>query len=277
MKVWNGSAFVDPSSFKVWNGTTFVDVELYSWNGTDYDKVWPTVTDHVEYVSSRGVQVSGTSGLTDLICPIPADTSIGDRVFMFLYSHETGVPSAATGWTTVLPWTQVGSGTPAATSGPRFMAVFYRDRDTSWSAPNFIDNTSRATHLITLRRSAPDAAWATPTVSGKAEDWVTGSLFSASTSNFTTHNGGYLMAGAVWNDATLAAASGRSLSQGGEELLRSALGSSAGTGSSSSWGIGAYTFFGPVENGATAPISLSFSYASGSSQGGFFAVEQALQ
>ncbi|AYD87773.1 hypothetical protein SEA_ARCUSANGELUS_24 [Mycobacterium phage ArcusAngelus] len=42
MKVWNGTAFVDPSAFKVWNGTAFVDPELYTWNGTSYDKVWPT-------------------------------------------------------------------------------------------------------------------------------------------------------------------------------------------------------------------------------------------
>ncbi|WNM64844.1 hypothetical protein SEA_ALPINESIX_24 [Mycobacterium phage AlpineSix] len=42
MKVWNGSAFVDPSGYKVWNGSAFVDPELYTWNGTSYDKVWPT-------------------------------------------------------------------------------------------------------------------------------------------------------------------------------------------------------------------------------------------
>ncbi|AIM50148.1 hypothetical protein PBI_BUZZLYSEYEAR_26 [Mycobacterium phage BuzzLyseyear] len=44
MKVWNGSAFVDPTAFKVWNGTAFVDVELHAWNGSSYDKLWPTFT-----------------------------------------------------------------------------------------------------------------------------------------------------------------------------------------------------------------------------------------
>ncbi|ALA48572.1 minor tail protein [Mycobacterium phage PopTart] len=42
MKVWNGTAFVDPTAFKVWNGTAFVNPELYTWNGTSFDKVWPT-------------------------------------------------------------------------------------------------------------------------------------------------------------------------------------------------------------------------------------------
>ncbi|WDW19999.1 minor tail protein [Mycobacterium phage LOCARD] len=44
MKVWNGTAFVDPTAFKVWNGSAFVNPELYTWNGTSFDKVWPSLS-----------------------------------------------------------------------------------------------------------------------------------------------------------------------------------------------------------------------------------------
>ncbi|WNM74584.1 hypothetical protein SEA_RADIANCE_24 [Mycobacterium Phage Radiance] len=44
MKVWNGTAFVDPAAFKVWNGSAFVNPELYTWNGTGFQKLWPTFT-----------------------------------------------------------------------------------------------------------------------------------------------------------------------------------------------------------------------------------------
>lgn len=41
-RVWNGSAFVSPSSYKVWNGSSFVDASsLWVWNGSAFIKVWP--------------------------------------------------------------------------------------------------------------------------------------------------------------------------------------------------------------------------------------------
>ncbi|QXO12825.1 hypothetical protein SEA_LATRETIUM_25 [Mycobacterium phage Latretium] len=277
MKVWNGTAFVDPSSFKVWNGTAFVDPELYTWNGSGYHKLWPTITDHVEYVSHAAVSMANSDSSSGLTCPIPSGTNIGDRVFLFLYQASV-IGFEPSGWTQLISSTRVGpSGTDGTGTGPRYMAIYYRNRDSAWSAPSFTSAATRVAHTLTLRRSNPDTQWGTPTVSAVATDWTTSSGFSASTSSFGTHSGGYLMAPTVWNDDVNLSASGRSLTQDSSELLDDSFvtvnsGSSSGTRRY----IGAAVFHGAVDDGVSAPVSLSFSY-NGSSQGGFVAVEQALQ
>lgn len=41
-KIWNGSAFVDPSAYRVWNGSAFAAPNsMWTWNGSSFVKIWP--------------------------------------------------------------------------------------------------------------------------------------------------------------------------------------------------------------------------------------------
>ncbi|WNM68416.1 hypothetical protein SEA_STARCEVICH_25 [Mycobacterium phage Starcevich] len=172
MKVWNGTAFVDPTAFKVWNGSAFVDPELYTWNGTSFDKIWPsTPAPTVQYVGGTSIGSSGSPSLG-----VTAGTEVGDRVFGLLVSNS----SAIGGWDAPAGWTTVNS------SGQRVIA--YRDFDGSWSNAQWgFSGNSRGLRVyhFTLRRSHPSYSWKTPTVSAQASDSTSDTSFSLSTSGFT--------------------------------------------------------------------------------------------
>lgn len=42
MKIWNGTAMVEPKDFKVWNGSAFVQPKgIHAWVGGVFKKLWP--------------------------------------------------------------------------------------------------------------------------------------------------------------------------------------------------------------------------------------------
>ncbi|QAY04878.1 minor tail protein [Mycobacterium phage Ochi17] len=193
MKVWNGTAFVDPTAFKVWNGSAFVNPELYTWNGTSFDKVWPTgPAPDIEFIGRESA--ANTSATATVSVDAPVGTTSGDRVFSMCVANDgrIGGYAAPSGWTELF-------------KNDRF-TIAYRDI-TTWSSPTwgFTGNTDGLRcYNVTLRRSDPSYPWDTPTISSAGFDNSNDTSFSVSVSGFTIGSVGFLMAlGRLSDDRTL--------------------------------------------------------------------------
>ncbi|MCG7607070.1 hypothetical protein [Mycobacterium sp. CnD-18-1] len=123
MKVWNGSAFIDPS-FKVWNGSAYVSPKLYFWNGSSYDQLWP------EPLTLVGVNSVLASSIT-----LPAHQP-GDLIIVI--ASQVGlstVPTKPSAGGTVPAWVTID--TTSAAGGmhtARFVATASNHTSGTWGA-----------------------------------------------------------------------------------------------------------------------------------------------
>jgi hypothetical protein len=149
-----------------------------------------------------GTTTSATT--TAITPPLPTNTAIGDRVYIFTAASNTAtvVPSS---WTTIFRNVAVGTvGTTAgAGTGQRFISAFYRDRDTTWTMPSVVltsaTNNSHAACAVTLRKDAADT-WNAPTFTAAAHDTTDGTGYSVTSPSWAGVTGGWIFSVTGLND-----------------------------------------------------------------------------
>jgi hypothetical protein len=130
---------------------------------------------------------------------LPTGTAIGTRVFIFANAtHQLSIPAS---WTQVMQQ-QLGGGTYGAAAGPRWLACFYRDRDTTWTMPAVVTTASVptptvATYAISLAKGAGES-FATPDVAWGSQTTASTSLNVTGGNSITTVSGGHWMVCFGW-------------------------------------------------------------------------------
>ena len=115
---------------------------------------------------------------------LPSGTATDDRVFIgACATHQLSVPA---NWTQVIQ-SQVGGGTFGAGTGQRWVAIFYRDKDASWSTmPAVVTTASVASPTVAVTSlsliKGAGESWATPLA-------VSGSDATSDTSMSVTGSG----------------------------------------------------------------------------------------
>lgn len=202
--------------------------------------------------------------------------STGDRIFVFQYGSNTS-GATPSGWTVVFKDTIIGSGTAAAGSGMRYMSCYWRDFDNTWTMPAFtLTSATQNSHSAIacgLRRSVGTDQWDTPTFSSVALDFGTANTTHSATtaSSFTTHTGGMLLLGTVYNDFVSNTSGTVTVTGTGTTLGTAKKMTSGGTSTGNT--IGAETISIPVTTGGAGTISVSW-VVNGATQGGTIVVEQ---
>lgn len=168
-------------------------------------------------IAVRGVgAASGAANATNNVAVsatpnLPASAASGDRVFVGVVA--VGPIQTPTDWTAVLASTSLGGGTGANTTGPREMAVFYRDYDGVWTMPSITSDPVFAVaggiEFAPIAFSAgAGEVFNTPTV-GSGSDTTSGTGYSITTGSFTDPTGGiaWLMFGWPISPGTLSSLS----------------------------------------------------------------------
>lgn len=157
----------------------------------------------VALVDANAVQVLGNTGTsTNSITPtLPTGLVNGRSRVWVVACHTHAYGSTPAGWTAFFTDLVVGSGTPAAAAGFRYVSAFYRDKDASWSTmPAFVmTNVANGSHALaswSIATTAAGYSWDTPTyTTTPGVDSSAGTAFATgNTSGFVTHLGGYLTA-----------------------------------------------------------------------------------
>lgn len=225
----------------------------------------------VSYVST-GAFISaggGSTGATASVTPnLPASLVTTNRAFIGTVS--TGAVSAPAGWSTLFAATQLGGGTAGGLTGPRYVSVFYRDKDASWSTMPLVTaagvagvTPSIAAFSMAMAKGASDV-WATPTV-GSGSNATSGTSYAITTNSFTTDTGGLLALLYAWpgNPSTL---SGLSVSGSGGSYgsNTSRVGVNGETLGNDSY-LAVWTY--PVTTGTTAAHSITLTGTSSRTSG----------
>jgi hypothetical protein len=113
---------------------------------------------------NSGQGTTATAAVTSPAYTLPSGTAIGDRVY--ISSTSVGQPTCPADWTEVCN-VLVGGGTLGASTGPRYLMVAYRDRDTAWAMPTVTAASTASNTIVgssaSFRKEAGES-WDTPTV-----------------------------------------------------------------------------------------------------------------
>jgi hypothetical protein len=208
---------------------------------------------------------------------LPSGSASGDRIYVVQCASNTSATAPAN-------WTVVGSkdtviasalGAVAASAGQRYMSVYYRDYDGSWSMPAFtLTSATQNSHWIgavAIRKTSSNYTWNTPTISSVADDTGTANTAHSATtgSSFTTTAGGFLIIGQVNNDNVTSTA--QALSQSGATFGTVTERADGGTATGNDVSGNVATCL--VTTGAAATVTATATL-SAASQGGNLIVQQ---
>lgn len=232
-------------------------------------------------VSNAAGQASGSAAASTVsITPtLPGSSASGDRVFVVqVHSCASGSGTTPTNWTVLgTKDTAIASALGAVSSGggQRYMTVYYRDYDGSWSMPAFtltsVANNSHWIGAVSIRRSHADYTWATPTISSAASDTGTANTVhsAATSSSFATTSNAFLIVGQVNNDNVTATTGSITQTSGTFGTFSERADGGTGTGNIVSGKV--YTT--SVTTGATNTVTIA-NTLNASSQGGNLIVQQ---
>jgi hypothetical protein len=226
----------------------------------------------VTFVGGAAIASAGVTGTASASCnpTRSASTAVGDRVFILAVASAT--ISTPASWTLV-GQASVGSGTLGAGTGPRNVALFYRDYDGSWVNPAVATvsaaQASIAAVSMTWSKDASES-WDTPTLT-TGSDTTSGTGFSAAGSSMAIPtNAGVMVMGAFPTDPTSIAST--SLTATGVTFAalttRNSLG---GTSTGNDAYLSAYTT--SVTTGATAAPTYASTLGVAMTGGALFAFQ----
>lgn len=171
------------------------------------------------FVGSSNVTSAANNTTASVTKALPTGTASGDRVYT-LQSHNCVAGSAATptGWTALYKDQTVGTGTPAAGTGARYISCYYRDYDGVWTMPASWDlvsatNNGNSVGGFTVRAGAGETL-DTPTYTTADNYGTPTTAFSATTPTFTTVTGAMLLVHVTANDPLAVTAQGISGTNG---------------------------------------------------------------
>lgn len=217
-----------------------------------------------------------TTASTVSVTPtLPTGSATGDRIFITVAANNTS-GTAPANWTTLFKDTVIGTGAAGAGTGQRYLSVFYRDYDGTWTMPA-VTLTSAAQNTqsvgsIALRKASTDL-WDAPTSSAAATFYgAAGTAFTTTSGTFTTVANAVLMAVVATNanvTATAGAITGTNGFTAGTVTERVDGGSATGNDAS----IKLHTAI-PSAAGSPAGTLTHTMTLSGASEGGVIYVQQ---
>lgn len=227
----------------------------------------------VNNAAGQNAGTTTTAGTAAITPTLPAGTASGDRVFVIQCASNTS-GTTPTGWTVLgSKDAAVGTGTVAASAGQRYMTVYYRDYNGSWSMPSFtLTSATNNSHWIGAVSVRPtiDYGLEAPTVSTIGSDFGTANTaHSAVTGSITTHSNGMVIVGSCQNDNVTS--TGGTLTQTGATFGTVTERADGGTATGND--VSGTVHTAPVTTGATGAVTFAKTL-SAASEGGSIVVEQ---